>query len=208
MDVSPELTPSAPAREVTEDTDLDVTGRDICDPANNDWCPSPSQLPMPNFLSWYFEGRDIPTDDVHMPQGRPIDDSPTSLADGPSPTGPAVEGSAPTSPSAQSDASIPPPPGQPVPESSRTSDAPKEKIARTEPTTSDRTAQLGVLELSVPAGALPKASGVRRIDATSQTGTLQGNAQTSSDWSWRSSHSSARSRCGPPCHSSTKGGTD
>ena len=127
---------------------------------------------MPNFLSWYFEGRDIPAEDVHIPQDRPIEYSPTSLADGPSPTGPAAEDSAPASPSVQSDASIPPPPHQHVPESSRTLDAPKEKIARTEPTTADRTEQLGVLELNVPAGARPKAVGVKRIDATSQTATL------------------------------------
>ena len=127
MDVSPEFTPSAPAREVDEDGESDVTGRDICDPAHHDWCPSPSQLPMPNFLSWYFEGREIPTEDAHVPDGCPIDFntySPISCADGPSPAKPAAEDSAPASPSAQSDASIPPLPDLLVPVSASTVDAP------------------------------------------------------------------------------------
>ena len=165
MDVSPELPTSAPETEVDED----CVGRDICDPANHDWCPSHSQLPMPNFPSWDFQGRDIPEGDTTMIQGRSIYYSPTSPAE--STEGPAVKDLDLPSPSDHSDVSIPPPLDQSVPALPHSSDTPRDKVARTD-NAPPREEQLGVLELNRPAGARPKASGVKRTDAISQTSAL------------------------------------
>ena len=128
-----------PSSDADTDANIDdFPGKDVSDPANHDLqtlglVPSPSQMPLPSFLSSQIVGRDIPGD-VATVEGRTIDYSPTSPAD--SPVRPAARTLDSPSQSDRSDASIPEKAGEStLPPPAPSTSAPRDKVGapRTQP---------------------------------------------------------------------------